>query len=238
MEAAVAAVGVDEVDLQDPVACIAGFVFSAHRIRGAGRDIGFDLVARNVLVREVTDQMSGDHTAEMPTGILAESDDVVEELFPGDVGMTKEVVPARLPDSWKIFAECDFARIRAEHERSAEVCFPFLEDGPEVEEHDVVVPDDAVGRVAARGFQRVLSGADDALVPMPGDTELLFRDITDLVRQRPLRDAGSDEFTVEDFIEQFGGFVLGIEQFRDAGVFVHPSRVVTPGRASGGPDPQ
>ncbi|MDT5018955.1 MAG: hypothetical protein QOD39_5115 [Mycobacterium sp.] len=85
VEAAVTAVLIDEVYLQNPMTVPAGAIFSPHRTRRTRCNVGTDLVARDLLVRELTDQMPGDHPAELPAAIVAEGHDVVEQFLAGDI---------------------------------------------------------------------------------------------------------------------------------------------------------
>jgi len=93
------------------------------------------------------------------------SDDMVEQFRTGDVGMGQEALLAGLPYRRKSIPQRAFAGIVAKDVGPSEVGFPVLEDGPEVEEQDVVVGDDTVGRVVARGLQGVLAGPHDPFVP-------------------------------------------------------------------------
>ena len=85
--------------------------------------------------------------------------------------MVVEVVAARLPDPRQRVAKGELVRVVAEDERPTEVRFPFLEDRPQVQKRDVVFGDDAVRWMFLERLQGVLTGAHDAPMPMPGDTE-------------------------------------------------------------------
>jgi hypothetical protein len=61
---------VDEVNLEDPVTGLPSAVGSAHRLVRARRDVQLDVVAGDFLVRELTDQMSGDRATELPSSLL------------------------------------------------------------------------------------------------------------------------------------------------------------------------
>ena len=112
------------------------------------------------------------------------------------------------------------ARVAAEHERAPEVGLPLIEDRAEVEEHDVVVGDDAVRRVLPVGPQRVLPRPHDSLVPVPLDAEHLRRQIADLVGQLLLTDAGAEHAGALDLGEQLRRLILGIEEHFDAEVLI------------------
>src|SRR5690348_17228894 len=94
------AVPVDEVDFEDPVAFVAGPVFSPHRTRRSGCDVRLDVLAVDLLVRELADQVTGDHPAEVPADVAAHGYDEVIQLLTGDLWFAAEVVTARLPDLW------------------------------------------------------------------------------------------------------------------------------------------
>lgn len=87
MEAAVSAVPVDEVDLQDPVTLSARAIFSSHWTVRPRCDVGIDLVAGDLLMRKLANEVPGDHAAELPAVPLAQGDDVVEQVLARDVRM-------------------------------------------------------------------------------------------------------------------------------------------------------
>ncbi|MDT5018956.1 MAG: hypothetical protein QOD39_5116, partial [Mycobacterium sp.] len=131
------------------------------------------------------------------------------------------MIASCLPDVRKCLTQRQFPQIVAKDEGPPEVGFPFLEDRSEIDEHDVVGCDITIGWIIARGFQGVLSCPNDALVPMACHAEHVRRQITDLIRQCPLSDAGTHKSTTVDLVEQSRRLVLGIEQSCDAGPLVH-----------------
>jgi len=72
------------VDLEDPVADLAVPVRPAHRLVAARRDVGLDVIARDLLVRELPQQVPGDGTAERPPVRLASPEVQEHDVVRGD----------------------------------------------------------------------------------------------------------------------------------------------------------
>jgi hypothetical protein len=93
----------------------------------------------------------------------------------------------------------------------AEVGFPILKHGPEIDIDDVVALDVANGRVVGCDRQRIRPGPHDALVPVLLHAKLLQGDRVDFLFNFPLGSARPDKFTPLDLVKQglcppFGGF--------------------------------
>src|ERR1700684_4228544 len=73
-----------------------------------------------------------------------------------------------------VVAEFQFQRIGTDHEGSAEIRFPGFEYRAKIQEDDVVVTDDQVGRILIVRRERVTASAHDALVPVGGVAEQFF----------------------------------------------------------------
>ena len=169
-------------------------------------------VALDQLVRELADQMSGDRPAELPTRVVAQPHDVIEQLGARHVRVRIEVLASLRPDPRQVVAQRVLDRIVAEYERPPEVGLPAFEDRAEVAEQDVVVGDDPVRRVLPVGLQRVLPRPHDSLVPVAFDTEHLRGQVPDLVGQLRLPNAGSNHAAALDLGEQLRRLILGIEE--------------------------
>jgi hypothetical protein len=85
------------MDLQNPMTDPALRVGATHRLGRPGRDVPLGVVADDLLVRELPEQMPGDRAAEFETLGMRQIDDVVVQLGAGDVGMAVEVLPPGLP---------------------------------------------------------------------------------------------------------------------------------------------
>jgi hypothetical protein len=94
VEAADLQAAIDQVDFQDPVAAASGPVQPTHRVIASGGDVGLDVVAGDLLVRELADQVPGNLTAELPARLLGEFGYLCVELRAGDVRMRFEESPA------------------------------------------------------------------------------------------------------------------------------------------------
>src|ERR1700759_1353940 len=107
--------------LEDPVAGPPAAVGPTHDLARAGRDVGLDLVARDLLMRELTDQMPGDLPAELPARLLTQLQHVRVQLLAGDLRLAAEVPPPGLPHPRQVVAQPLLDRVTAQHERAAEV---------------------------------------------------------------------------------------------------------------------
>jgi len=87
-----------------------------------------------------------------------------------------------------------------------------LEDGPEVQEHDVVRGDLTVRRVLLVRLQGVRPGPDDPLVPVPADPEHLGGQVPDRVARLDLAHAGGDDAARLDGGEQVGRLGLRVQE--------------------------
>src|ERR1700742_1663764 len=145
--------------------------------------------------------MPGDVAAPPETLGAGRLDGEVEQLGAGDIGVVFEVVAPGLPYPRQCIADGQLVRVVAQHERAAEVGFPFLEDRTEVEDHDVVVSDDSVRWMPTERLQGVHAGADDPAMPVSLYPEQLRGQIADLIGQLQLTDAGADHFASLDLVE-------------------------------------
>ena len=184
----------------------------AHRLVAARRDVGLDLIARDLLVRELAHQVPGDGAAERPPVRLGQPGHVREQLLAGDVLVRLEEPAARAEHDRQRVPQPQLDRVVAEHVGPAEVGLPLLEDGPEVQEHDVVRGDLAVRRVVLVRLQGVRPGPHDPLVPVPADPEHLGGQVPDRVARLDLVDAGRDDAARLDGGEQLGRLGLRVQQ--------------------------
>ena len=181
------------MDLEDPVADLAVPVRPAHRLVAARRDVGLDVLARDLLVRELPQQVPGDGTAERPPIRLGQPGHVRVQLLAGDVLVRLEELAARAEHDRQRVPQPQLDRVVAEHVGPAEVGLPLLEDGPEVQEHDVVRCDRPVRRVLAVRLQGVRPGPDDPLVPVPVHPEHLRGQVPDRFARLGLAHARRDD---------------------------------------------
>jgi hypothetical protein len=131
--------------------------------------------------------------------------------FAGDLRVAFEEAFARREDRGQIVPQAVLDRVVAEDEGPPEVGLVLLEDRSEVGEHDVVRADHPVRRVLPVRLQRVRPRAHDPLVPVPGRTEQLVRQIPDPVTDRPLALAGRDESALLDLREEPFRLRLGFQ---------------------------
>src|SRR5438128_1046937 len=87
---------VDEVDLEDPVAAPARPVRTPHRGVVAGGDVGLEVGAVDLLVRELADEVPGNGAAEGEARSLRLLDHEGEQLVAGALGMLVEVPTAEV----------------------------------------------------------------------------------------------------------------------------------------------
>jgi hypothetical protein len=88
---------------------------AAHRGGIARGDVGLDVLAVDLLVRELADQVSGVDVAEGPSGRTGQPGDLVVELRAGDVGMIGEVVASGVEDDRQVGRQPVLDRVAAEN---------------------------------------------------------------------------------------------------------------------------
>ena len=98
---------VNEVNFQDPVTLLTFFIQTAHRQLTVRMNVESHLVVRDLFVRELTDQMSRDGAAELPSELSRERLGVAKEFAARDVRLLMEIslaVSERLTDIHSQFA--------------------------------------------------------------------------------------------------------------------------------------
>ena len=204
----------------------------AHRLVAAGRDVGLDVLARDLLVRELAHQVAGDGAAERPPVRLGQPGHVRVQLLARDVLVRLEEPAPRAEHDRQRVPQPQLDRVVAEYVGPAEVGLPVLEDGPEVQEHDVVRGDRPVRRVVLVRLQGVRTGAHDPLVPVPADPEHLGGQVPDRVARLDLAHAGRDDAARLDGGEQFGRPGLRVQQPGGADVLVFDEALPSRGHAA------
>jgi hypothetical protein len=130
-------------------------------------------------------------------------------------GWVFEPFPSGVPDHRQRIPDRDLGRVAAEHERAAEVSFPFLEDRAEITEHDVVRADHPIRRVLPVRLPRIRPGPHDALMPPAAEPEHVRGQIADRIAGLPLTDSRPDQAAGPHLSEQLRRPGLRIEQPRD-----------------------
>src|ERR1700722_16758181 len=128
VETAELALGVGEMDLQNPVAYPPGLVMAAHGRVVARGDVGLDVFAVDLLVRELADQVSAVPVAEGPSSRAGQPGDLGVELRPVGAGGTVEVAPAGGEDDGQFAPQPVLDRVAAEHVGAPQVGFELVED--------------------------------------------------------------------------------------------------------------
>src|ERR1700733_782764 len=159
-------------------------------------------VIGNPFVRELSDEVSGDRAAKLPSVLNGQRLGMAVEFAAGDVrALLKMSFPVRerLADVFSQFVLCG---IGAENVGSTEVCFPFLKYRSKVQEQDVVSSEGQVGRIFSVRLQGISAGADDSLVPIGVDSVHLFREGIDVLVQVALGDVRANQSPRVNLMEQ------------------------------------
>src|ERR1700735_3169231 len=102
------------MDLQNPVAYPPGLVVASHGGVVARGEVGLDVVAVDLLVRELADQVSAVPVAEGPSSRAGQPGDLGVELRAGDVGVIVEVAPSGGEDDGQVGRQPVLDRVAAE----------------------------------------------------------------------------------------------------------------------------
>src|ERR1700752_4565676 len=103
------------MDFEDPVTAAAARVNAPHRLVRSGRDVPLGGRPGDLLVRELSDQMTGNGIAELKALGTSDADDEVKKFSASDVRVSIEIVAPGLPHPWQGIADGGFVRIVAQH---------------------------------------------------------------------------------------------------------------------------
>jgi hypothetical protein len=193
-----------------------------------------DFIASDPLVGEMPDDVSRDRTAKLPAVCFRKGTGVRKEFARGNVGPIVEIALPLRERGADVAAQLVLHRIASENERAPEIGFPGLEDRTEVQEHDIVVADRQVRRVLAIRLERVCSGTNDALVPVPLDAKEFFSQRVDRFVEIFFGDTRPNEIARFDFAKELLGFDLRFGEPRGDGEMVRSEGFEPPTPAFGG----
>src|SRR5262249_28072530 len=145
---------VDQMYLEDPVPDTSQFVEIAHRLRILRRDPGQGLLAGNMRVRELADQMAGNFAAKYPASFVGALLRERIKLRTGDVGAGVKMSLHPIENDRQVGDQYP-SGMPAEYIGTANVCLPVFEDRAEIDVDDVVVLDRANGWIIRRNRQCV-----------------------------------------------------------------------------------
>ena len=185
---------VDKLKLEYPVAFVAGFI----KLKYVGVVIGVNVQAHVVgvvwlFVRMFAYDVARNGVPEFVSVALRQADNVIKELCTGKGCLPEVPVVRFLPRGFYVARDFKFARIVADHIRATEVCFPAFEDWVEVEEHNVIVLNDAIGRVSDKRLKGVDAGTHDFLMPVLGNAEFIVGDLHNLAAELTFGFAGGNQ---------------------------------------------
>jgi len=106
-------------------------------------------------VRELAEDVTAMRAAALPSHVARDVVHDGEELFAGDVRRSLEVLLAACERRRHAVAKTQLQRITTDYVGAAQIRLPVAEHGAAVGEDDVVLADQAVGRILAVRQQRV-----------------------------------------------------------------------------------
>src|ERR1700690_135420 len=125
--------------------------------------------------------------------------------------MLLEIFLAVIESFGDVVAEFQLDRIGAENERSPEIGFPLFKDRTQIQKYDVVCTYDEIRGIFVVRGQRVGAGADDALVPVGGDSEHFLGEMVVILIDPALEDVRTDYAPGFDLSKKLVRFFLRLQ---------------------------
>src|SRR5277367_1787424 len=115
-----------------------------------------------------------------------------------------------------VVAKLQLRWVGAENKRSSKIGLPLLEDRAQIQKKNVIHAHGQVGRVLFIRRKRIAPGANDALVPVSGNSKHLLGEIVDVLVQLAFQDVGANETASFHRMEEVVRFGLSLQQGRRA----------------------
>ena len=184
---------VDKVNLQNPVPLLPLLIERPHRQTAVRMNVERHLIAGNLFMRKLPDQVPRNPSAELPSELLRKRDHMCKKLVGRDLRRLVEVSPPLRKRRADIVPQFELLRIGPDHERPPEIRLAVLKDRSEIEKKNVVLADCQVRWILVVGRKRVPARANDALVPIRRNAVHFFGQCVDFFIQPALADAGTNQ---------------------------------------------
>jgi hypothetical protein len=111
-----------------------------------------------------------------------------------------------------VIAQLQLDRIGTQDEGSSEIGFPRLKNRPQIQKQDIVFTNGQIGRILVIRGQRVAPGANNAFVPVRGNSKHLLREIVDFLIQLAFQHICANESPGLNRLEEFIRLLLSLLQ--------------------------